>query len=177
MGKILGFLGLDKKGRQFKKFSKSLKASAEKKLERLHLDEKNLFGTVTSGIRGRIIMASKSNQDIAPQIVNLAQTILNFPPDIGAYLSTLVFGRFLIQNEIPLWAQGELMLTYEIMDQIDSNKVDKTAELIANALFMMDSFSKAQDTYLHMLTSKMQELVREKLRLVNREIAELIIRR
>ncbi len=119
---LLGFLAFDKKSREFKKFRKELLESDKAEAKRVNVNEDSLFGPVSKGIRNRTIRASISYGDVSPKFVELAQTILELPPQVGAFLSTLELGVYLLKNGLSLWGQGELMIVYESMAQIDPKK-------------------------------------------------------
>lgn len=173
---LIGFLAFDKKSREFKKFRKELKESAETEIRISSIDANRLFIVVSRGIRNQSIRPSRSYGDISPDFIKLSQVILEFPSKVGAFLSTLVFGTYLLRNGLSLWGQGEIMLVYESMFHVDSKKAEKAAELMAYAFYMMDHRFIAHDTYIHMLDPKMRELTKRKLQQININLSEIIIR-
>lgn len=106
----------------------------------------------------------------------IAEKLLGYPPAVGAYLALAAFGDFLYQNRLKRAPLGNLMLAFESMFTIDQRRADQAAELIALAVFMMDSRKIACDTYMNMIDSKMRWLVREKLLAVNREVGEIFLK-
>jgi hypothetical protein len=173
---ILGFLAFDRKSREFKRFRKSLIESAKAKMQKADINIDKEFKEVIKGIRNGTIRPSRDYRDFSPQLVNLAETILNFSSEVGAFLSTRVFITLLFQSGLSLWGQGELMLVYESMFKIDAEKAEKAGELIAYALYMMDHRFIAHDTYIHMVDWKMQEMTKKKLQHIDEELSEIIIR-
>ncbi len=174
--RIFGFFAFDKKSREFKTFRGNFIESAQAEIKEYGIDMGNLFDGIISGIRHKTIRPSSSYSDISPEFIELAETILKFSPKVGAFLSTLAFSKKLFQNNCSLWGQGELMLIYESMFEINPNNIEKAATLMAYALFMMDHRFAANDTYIHMLDRRMQEITRKKLRQINQNISELVIR-
>jgi hypothetical protein len=106
----------------------------------------------------------------------LAQKLLEYPPEVGAYLAVSTFGRFLARNQLGQAPRANLMLAFESMFAVDRQAAEKASELLARALCMMDSRKIACSAYSSMVDFKMKALVRERLLALNREVWEEFLR-
>lgn len=102
----------------------------------------------------------------------IAEKLLDYPPEVGAYMALRTFGIFLTRNRLTQAPRANLMLAFESMFAMDRQKVEQASELLARAFCMMDSMKIALSTYSSMLDFRMKSLVQVRLLTLNQETWE-----
>lgn len=102
----------------------------------------------------------------------IAKKLLDYPPEVGAYMALRTFGIFLTRNRLPQEPRANLMLAFESMYTIDRQKVEQTSDLLARAFCIMDSMKIAFSTYSSMQDFRMKSLVQGRLLNISQEIWE-----
>lgn len=141
-----------------------------KSLEDLEREIERIVSRFKPKMEGESIASSVDG--IPTHSKEIAEKLLDYPPEVGAYLALLTFGGFLMREKLGRSPLANLMLALESMHTLNYRRQKAAAELLTRALCMMNSKKIAFDTYSSMVDFRMKSLVRERLLELNRKTWE-----